>query len=208
MQQLSKQEQEQRFEEGYQIAFDTTTKRPRWDRVVPLWKAAANAGHVRAQFYLGTCYDNGYYVSQDAAQAYRWFFKAARAGHPDAQYNVAMYYRDGDGPVRVNMKAAVRWFCRAATQGVSDAQLNMGYACFYGEGIPQDRIAAVEWYRRAAAQGNEKALCNLGLCYRDGAGVTPSKRWARYYFEKSMRAGHKEARLYLQLLYRNRHTTI
>ena len=33
--------------------------KPEWRRIVTYWRAAAKAGHARAQFYLGTCFDWG-----------------------------------------------------------------------------------------------------------------------------------------------------
>jgi TPR repeat protein len=42
-----------------QITFETKEKRKKWNDIFPLWYSAATNGHVRAQFYLATCYDHG-----------------------------------------------------------------------------------------------------------------------------------------------------
>ena len=48
------------FRLGYRSAF-CKDKRPAENlkRAFSMWKAAAEQGHVRARFYLGTCYDFG-----------------------------------------------------------------------------------------------------------------------------------------------------
>ncbi len=45
---------------------------------------AADQGHLPAQFQLGRYYAEGKGVPLDLARAYRWFFLAARSGHPEA----------------------------------------------------------------------------------------------------------------------------
>lgn len=47
------------FEEGYRLAFRTKSKVKPWAKIFQLWHSAASCGHLRAQFYLGTCYDFG-----------------------------------------------------------------------------------------------------------------------------------------------------
>ena len=103
------------FRMGYRLAFGRARKaRPNWGRVAQYWRKAAEAGHVRAQFYLGTCYDDGHGVPQDLSKALLCYKKAARRGHDVAQYNIALAYFDGDG-VRRSPKKAVEWYSRSAS---------------------------------------------------------------------------------------------
>ena len=46
-----------------------STERRDWRRIAKLWRAAAEAGHSSAQFYVGTCYDDGKGVRRNLAQA-------------------------------------------------------------------------------------------------------------------------------------------
>jgi TPR repeat protein len=77
---LSKRQQNTLFEEGYRLAFLTRKKTKPWPKIYELWKASAINGHIRAQFYLATCYDNGYGVKKDLTEAFNWYMKAAKGG--------------------------------------------------------------------------------------------------------------------------------
>ena len=54
-------------------------------------------------------------VDADHHEAFRWYSEAARQGHPAAQNNLGVSYRDGNG-VKQDYAEAVRWFQRSAEQ--------------------------------------------------------------------------------------------
>ena len=58
---------------------------------------AADQGHATAQRLLGAMYANGLGVTQDYAEAVRWYRLAADQGDADAQYNLGMSYNNGEG---------------------------------------------------------------------------------------------------------------
>jgi len=60
---------------------------------------------------------------------------------------------------------------RRAEAGESRAQVDLGYAYFFGKGVPRDYEQAVLWYEKSAAQNNANAQNNLGGCYVNGNGV-------------------------------------
>jgi TPR repeat protein len=63
-------------------------------RIRPL----AEQGEARWQYFLGTCYDNGIGgVSQDYAEALKWYRKAAEQGYGDAFAGMAGMYAGGYG---------------------------------------------------------------------------------------------------------------
>ena len=67
-----------------------------------------------AQFNLGKMYELGRGVTQDDAEAVRWYRLAAEQGHADAQYNLGNMYSDTiytifDRGVAVDEAEAVRW---------------------------------------------------------------------------------------------------
>lgn len=98
---------------------------------------------------------------------------AAKNGHAEAQYDLAMCFARGIGFAR-NSTQAARWYCGAAEQGHVLAQLALGNCYARGEGVLQDRAKAVRWYKLAAEQSNTEAQFNLGMCYLKGHGVAPS----------------------------------
>jgi len=53
------------------------------------------------------------------------FRQAADKGNAQAQYNLGIMYKNGQG-VKRDDKEAVKWFQRAADQGHAKAQSNLG----------------------------------------------------------------------------------
>ena len=134
-------------------------------------RVLAEQGDAAAQFTLGVMYADGRGVSQDDAEAVRWYRLAADQGNADAQYNLGVRSQDD--------AEAVRWYRLAADQGDAGAQNNLGARYGNGKGVPQDDAEAVRWYRLAADQGNATAQNNLGVAYANGRGTrrpVPSPR--------------------------------
>src|SRR5687768_3012344 len=88
---FSKTKIDNMFRLGYKLAFDTKSRMKKWDDIFSLWYCAATNGHLRAQFYLATCYDKGHGTKKDLQLAFGWYLKAAKAGHRDSQYNVGFF---------------------------------------------------------------------------------------------------------------------
>ncbi len=63
------------------------------DKIFNLWNVAANAGHTRAQFYLGTCFDFGKGVEKAISEAFLLYLKAADKGMMEAQYNIGFFIK-------------------------------------------------------------------------------------------------------------------
>ena len=101
-------------------------------------------------------YDKGNGVTQDYAEAVKWFRKAAEQGDEVAQFNLGEMYRLGNG-VTQDYAEAVKWYRKAAEQGDADAQFNLGAMYDNGKGVLQDTIAAHMWFNIAAANGWQDA---------------------------------------------------
>jgi uncharacterized protein len=84
---------------------------------------------------------------------------------------------------------AFRAFQQAAAAGNSEGMTYLGYLCFMGEGVAQDRQQARQWFEKGAAAGNTWAMYNLGGLYRDGLGATQDYQQARGWYEKAVAAG-------------------
>ena len=98
-------------------------------------------------------YDNGDGVSQDDAEAVRWYRLAAEQGLVTAQHSLGLMYDDGRG-VPLDDAEAVRWYRLAAEQGYVSAQNNLGVMYSTGEGVPQDNIEAHMWLNLAASRSS------------------------------------------------------
>jgi len=66
-------------------------------------------------------YANGRGVPQDAAEAVKWYRKAADQGDATGQYNLGWMYANGRG-VPQDDAEAVKWYRKAADQGDARAQ--------------------------------------------------------------------------------------
>lgn len=109
-------------------------------------------------------------LTPENAQAFSLFYRAALAGHCEAQREVGYCFGFGGG-VRCDFTESSRWFRRAAEQGDGEAQWMFGMCCQNGNGIPKDATEAAKWYRRGAEQGETAAQDILADCYFSGKGV-------------------------------------
>ena len=114
------------------------------------------------------------YQANDLPLAYKEFLAAAKEGHADSQFNVALMYEQGIG-VGKDEKEAVVWYDKAASQGNAAAQYNLGVLYENGRGTKVDYAKANEWYRKASLQGDALAIGNLGMLYVRGDGVQENK---------------------------------
>jgi len=155
----------------------------------------AEAGDAKAQFTIGSMYENGSGVTQDYAEAAKWYRKAAERGEARAQYNLGIFYQNGWGVPR-DATEAVKWYRKAAMQGAASAQYNLGFMYHNGQGVPQDYAEAAKWYRKAAEQGDVDALQILGLAYYLGKWVPQD--FVRSYFYFSLAASRASGEDYKQ----------
>lgn len=107
---------------------------------------------------------------QDYKTAFAIFSELADKGDAEAQYNLAILYRQGKG-VKGDADVSLKWFEKAAEQGLASAQYYLGHLYDNGEGVPRNPATAVSWYKKAAEQGNPLAQSNLGVAYASGEGV-------------------------------------
>ncbi len=105
--------------------------------------------------------------SGDFRKAFEEWLPLAEQGDANAQFNLGLMYKNGQG-VPQDYKKAVVWFRQAAGQGNASAQFGLGTMYYIGQGVPQDYKEAVVWYRQAAEQGNAKAQNILGAMYEYG----------------------------------------
>ena len=110
-------------------------------------RAKAEKGDPKAQNELGEAlYAGKLGVTKDAAQAVKWFRKAADQNHPAAQYNLAVGYERGDGVAKYEVEA-YKWYRLAAKQGDRKAQRNatMLELLLSPEEIAEGKRRAQDW---------------------------------------------------------------
>ena len=85
--------------------------------------------------------------------------KDAESGDAEAQNDLGVMYRDGEG-VPQDDAEAVKLLRLAADQGYATAQYNLGVMYYDGQGVPKDLVEAYAWWFIAAAGGDADAVNN------------------------------------------------
>ena len=84
----------------------------------------------------------------------KWFRKAAEQGDADAQFNLGVMYRNGQG-VKQDDFEAVKWYRKAAEQGDAKAQFIVGGSYLLGKGVQVNKSLAKEWLGKACDNGHQ-----------------------------------------------------
>lgn len=96
---------------------------------------------------------------------------AAKGGDREAQYELAMHYREGKGLPKMPQHAVV-WMKRSASAGYAKAQYSFGKWLLDGQpALDRDVPQGVRFIRQAAEQGYSPAQNLLGTLYVRGTGV-------------------------------------
>lgn len=99
------------------------------------------------------------YAQGNFAVALEKLKPVAEHGNAQAQFNLGLMYREGNG-VSQDSKEATAWLSKAAEQGHVEAQENLGLSYAKGSGVDRDWVQADKWFSIAAASGKETAVNN------------------------------------------------
>lgn len=142
-----------------------------------------------------TAYKAGQYE-----QAYKLWLPLGKSGNADAQFNLGLLYRKGEG-IEKNDRAALMWFIRAAKQGMADAQYNAGVMYMEGRGASVSRVDALKWWKLAVEKEHVGAQYNLGVMYAYGMATAKDVPYALSLWKQAAEAGHVEAKSTLYKTY-------
>jgi TPR repeat protein len=123
-------------------------------------KRLVSIGNTEAMFFLADCHGRGVLGPQsDAKEAFNLYQSAAKLGHAQAAYRVAVCCElgqdDGGGTRRDPLKA-IQWYKRAATLGDTPAMYKMGMIQLKGLlGQPKNPREAIVWLKRAAERADK-----------------------------------------------------
>ena len=126
------------------------------EKAVECFKAAADNGYAKAQFYIGQCYENGYGVDKDYEKALENYQLAADQSFAPALNQIGYLYYNGYG-VDVDFSSAVYYQKLASLQGYAPAEVNLGYLFENGYGVERNLETALYYYELAADAGYEGA---------------------------------------------------
>ena len=109
--------------------------------------------------------------AKDYDKAFKLCKKAAVAGNPRAQYNLAYYFEKGRG-CKADVKKAFEWYEKAVVSGYGPAAFTLGYYYEEGNGITvKDAASAYKYYKIGADLGDRNAMSALADCYLNGRGT-------------------------------------
>ena len=118
-------------------------------------------GKAWAMVILAERYKDGVGVKQSDKKAIKMYEMAAKRGNATAQYNLGVFYDQGDHGVTKSSTRAVEYYTLAAEQGNKQAQFNLGRMYATGEGVEPSFSKAREWWTKSAAQGIKEAIDGL-----------------------------------------------
>ena len=130
----------------------------------------ADSGDPVAEVQLARMYAKGEGVTNNYAEAAKWFRRAAEQTNADALVGLGELYEAGQG-VPKDLQEAVKLYRQAAEQGNADGQYTLAFMYESGRGLRQSHVEAAKWYQKAAEQGQVLAQYDLGQRYVLGVGV-------------------------------------
>jgi len=175
-----------------------------YGRAVAELREPAAAGDATAQFHLGLAFALGRGVVADPAKAAQWYERAALAGHPKAQVNLAIMLLEGGSDDGADAAERARdWLLRAVQQGDGRAAHRLGLMYYRGQGVTRDYASARDWWMTGVEQGDASSAFNLGVLYRRGLGVERDMARTIEWWRRAAQAGLAEAQNALGGAYQN-----
>ena len=165
------------------------------------YRRLAKKGCPDGWFGLGRARQYGYGVKPNPEKAEKYYRRAAKLGHAEAQEALGCLYEFAEKP---DYRRARKWYTRALKQHSSDtpdAAYRLGWLYECGLGGKKDIQTACRLYRRAAKNGHADAQRALGYCYEKGLCLPKNYAKARKWYTRAARAGSILALSNLGVLY-------
>mmetsp|Transcript_36988 Transcript_36988/g.91397 ORF Transcript_36988/g.91397 Transcript_36988/m.91397 type:complete len:264 (+) Transcript_36988:337-1128(+) len=122
-----------------------------------LLEAAAALGHAYAMDALSDIH----YRRNEIETSTEWTTKAAEAGLPKSQFNLACSLDKGEAGLALDYPAAAGWYRRAAETGCPEAAYNLSGMYAAGRGVTRSKRRAMSWLRKAAEDGHDASCQEL-----------------------------------------------
>jgi hypothetical protein len=152
-------------------------------------RALADHGDTRSMMGLAYIRQNPQDKRFNPKEAADYFQRAADAGAPDAQYELAKLYEQGLG-VPPDPAKALALYQQSAAQGFPDAINDLGFLYFQGGlGLAADQAKGVALFGQAADLRHPEAMFNYAGMIDEGLvpGKTPTD--AAKYLYQALRSG-------------------
>ena len=162
---------------------------------------------------LGHMYYHGFGCTQSYKEAFTYFQRGWKCGHPTAIHNLARMYLDNKGLPDENMsdkerrKKAIWTFEPAAKVNYICSQHALG-KLYKEKNNDKSLKKALGWFSKAATNyvqnqygfkdvniTRRNSAFETGNCYENGLGCSSNMEDALYYYELAATAGHEEAKM-------------
>jgi len=110
---------------------------------------------------------------------------SAKRGNVQAQYDLGLLYKHGQGKTK-NLKDAFKWMHKSALKGYTPAQYEFALMFHYGIGVKQNLELARLWFTRASKGGDSRAKSILYRFYA-GKKVNYINKNQRQYYSQNFR---------------------
>lgn len=139
-------------------------------------------------------------IAKDEAAAQKLEIRAAEAGLPWAQFDLACYhmgiYPNALKDFDPDPSSARQWFELCSSQGLSQGHIGLWELYCNGKGTQQDDRKAVEHLEKAVGLGNQIAIHNKGTWVFTGRYYEKDARQALALFEQAARLGNVDSWLF------------
>ncbi|CAB9521338.1 Sel1 domain protein repeat-containing protein [Seminavis robusta] len=130
----------------------------------------------------------------DEAKKMQQLLDRARGGDKKAMFDLGYYYKKGLNGFKQDLEQAFSWYQRAHEAGCVRSTACLGFAYFYGRGVPKDQKTGIMFITMAAAQGSDFGAYELGMKLAIGRGLPVNKkeaiRWLRTCLSGSCQHQH------------------
>ncbi len=155
-------------------------------------RALADQGDTRSMIGLAYIRQNPNDKRYNPAEAVQYFTKAADAGAPDAQFELAKIYEQGLG-VTADPAKALALYQASAAQGFADAINDLGFLYFQGGlGLKPDQAKGIDLFHQAADLRHPEAMFNYAGMIDNGAIAGQGPADAAKYLYQALRSGSGE----------------
>ena len=164
-------------------------------------KRAANRGHGKAAFELGSLHETGLVVDQDFRLAKKYYEISVRQGFRDAHFNLALMLSSPMTPNN-DLRRARDVASVIAEKGDIEAQYLLATLMKTRmQKVAPNPGKAFYWMQHAANSGHPKAQFALGAQYLKGEHVSKSTRSAMKWFKRAALQNVPEAHYNISLMY-------
>jgi TPR repeat protein len=178
------------------------TEEENFHQSIKLLHEAAEEGSTKAFYGLYVLNHGAGSLLPDSKVALSWLVKAAEAGDPRGQSQLASFCRKGI-IVTKDVSKALYWYKEAIKNNSDSARYNLANLYLDGlDGVPKNINTAIDLYSTAAEQGDDDAKTALGNIYMDDTYGLKDVKKAFYWLNAAASSGNTYGQTGLASCYR------